>query len=337
MASTATGLRSSNMSVHAVSEYIFCPLAGLNAYLECREDFGCEPSILRLDYQPPYEVSKLRQRLEALARAIWQLSGASAILLIIGALLAVFVHWIFFVAAVAASIFIGRTFIKLLPEVWKLLAALRAARGAKAQEPNPDFPHDELVDWWSLRAAGFESTPCTELLVDAELRLQGRPWRILSKGDLAIPAYVRTPRDEILPQQRARIAAYCHLIQKNQGANAPYGIILDQGTFTGTAIKPNQDDNRRWQQALRSLPSAAEDYLVHRRNPARPDPPHICRGCEHGRPRLLQLGKSTTKTMGSDVAPYQRRSPTNNRVYHSSCGDRFGWIPPHEKAESLQL
>ena len=325
------------VGVHVVSEFIFCERAGLNAYLNSVEDRGWDTAILRLDYQPSYELQELERLLDEAARTCWHFAGAAALSFVLGLALGKFVHWSFYAAGVLGCIVVARFFLQELPTVRRLLADHRAARRGVADEPNPQLPHDEPIGWWSLRAAGFTSTPCTQLLIDKQMGIQGRPWRILRRGDLAIPAYVRQSDQQITDQQRARIAAYCHLIRENQGADAPYGIILDQGTFAGTAIKPNQNDLALIRRALRQIPGAFREYLRHGRMPPLPENESQCSGCHHGQPRLYNPRKSETVSLGVEVRAYRRKSPVTKKHYHSSCGDRFGWIPPHERAEELEL
>lgn len=61
-----------------------------------------------------------------------------------------------------------------------------------------------------------------------------------------------------------------------------------------------------------------------------------CKGCQHGRPREYIQGRSETVLNGQPLPP--RTAKGNDRKhYHSPCGDRFGWIPPHELAEPKGL
>ncbi len=143
------------------------------------------------------------------------------------------------------------------------------------------------MNWWSLKAAGFVAHPVEMMLADSELGLQGRPWRILRKGNLAIPAFVRSAIGEKLrPQQRARIDAYCHLIQLNEGAESPYGIVLDRGTFEGTAIKPTVRDRRTMTKALQQIPQLLRAWLNDHSEPRPPFEANYapCKRCPHGRP-----------------------------------------------------
>jgi hypothetical protein len=66
-----------------------------------------------------------------------------------------------------------------------------------------------------------------------------------------------------------------------------------------------------------------------------PAPPEQnCRGCPCGLPRLFVRGKSETILHG-DTMPVHGFDDSQKRLWHSDCGDRFGWIPPHEKKEQL--
>ena len=328
------------ISVHLVSEQIFCPRAMLIAHSRDEDDWGRESPVLRLSYSPSYELQELEQRLEAEARTLWQLLLVAIVLASSGFGLSIFFHPMFFWAGLLAAAIPARYFVLQIRHTLKLLRDHRRATEAPPDEPNPSVPIDQPVNWWSLRAAGFVPQPVDELLTDADLRLKGRPWRILRRGNLAIPAFVRSSTDELRPQQRARIAAYCHLIRANEGAESPYGIVLDRGTFEGLAVRPTDRDRRTMTKALQKIPHALKAWLQEN---AEPRPPvesdyAVCRNCPHGRPIRYAPEDTDTHCYGRRVPVYPTTTDGKKKVIlHSPCGDIFHWIPEHELARSLEL
>ena len=327
------------LGVHVVSEQIFCPRAMLSTQAESVEDVGQERSILRLDYTPSYEIAELEQKLAAQATLLWQLTAAVATFAVLGFLLTL-VHWSFFWAGLFAAAIPAWLFLQEMRTTWRLLQDQSAVARAKPIEPSELVPQDESVNWWSLRAAGFVSHPVDEMLVDEELGIRGRPWRILRRGPLAIPVYVRNGSDELRPQQRARIAAYCHLIRVNEHAESPLGIVLDRGTFAGLAVKPSAEDFQRIKRALRQIPRILTDWLTIGSIPSPPMESNYapCWRCPHGKPRLYEPEVTETTCYGRKVAMFRTKTDQQQgKIFHSRCGDHFGWIPPHELVDVLQL
>ena len=122
------------------------------------------------------------------------------------------------------------------------------------------------------------------------------------------------------------MAAYCYLLEKGSGAESPYGIVLFGSTFEGRAL---------------NFAAAFETFragLLNTRrviNEARtgvspsPAPPNLCSGCRHGKPIATTRSNVSATKM---PLPMLRATGPDGREYHSDCGDRFAWTPPHEKA-----
>ena len=125
-----------------------------------------------------------------------------------------------------------------------LLAAHRnpcqmPSQATKAQPRTPDLdsPDDEPIDWWEMRGAGFEAATYKEPLADPELRLAGKPWKVLRDYDVVIPVFKRNSSKPLQRQVYARIAAYCRLIERCEGVTCPYGLVLQAGTYEAIAVK----------------------------------------------------------------------------------------------------
>lgn len=332
-----TTLEINSINVHVLSEYVFCPRAALNSYLDDFDDSD-DDAILRLNYQPVYDLVELERLLNQAATTLWQLALAALAFYVTGILLGRLVHWVWFWAGLVAACYMASTLVRQLPEVLRLLRIHRTMRIAIPALPSDTVWEDEPVNWWSLRAAGFVATPCPETLHDDERLLTGKPWRILRLGDeLAIPAYVRASEGEIRPQHRARIAGYCKLLRDNGYAASPYGIVLEPGTFEGTAVKPTDDNIQAVTQVAIEVMDVILNFQRHGVRPEAPSNPQICRTCPHGKPRQFKAGTSDTTSLDVTIKANRKRCPRNGRYYHSSCGDRFGWVAEHEEAKSLGL
>lgn len=170
--------------------------------------------------------------------------------------------------------------------------------------PDPNSGESQPVNWWSLLNAGFQSITPQSMYTDEQWHLAGCPWRILVKGDLRIPVFRKRYSEgpvgkKLFPQHYARMAAYCHLIEKSENAFAPYGIILFGKTPRGVTV-PYQ--NREKGTLRRSILSTRATLTS---NMLPPIPANMvqCKNCPHSR-REYFTGASP-------------------------CGTRFGWIPPN--------
>jgi hypothetical protein len=70
--------------------------------------------------------------------------------------------------------------------------------------------------------------------------------------------------------------------------------------------------------------------------PDLPTRARICHDCQLGRPRVYKKG-ITDKHLDGQKYPAHRTRGEDRTVYHSICGDRFGWVPPHDRAIAKEL
>jgi hypothetical protein len=70
--------------------------------------------------------------------------------------------------------------------------------------------------------------------------------------------------------------------------------------------------------------------------PAPPKSPELCRGCRHGLPKPYRPGRSNHVAQGVSL-PVVRAVDGRDRVFHSPCGDKFQWLPPHELTLARKL
>jgi len=180
------------------------------------------------------------------------------------------------------------------------------AKWARAAEPNPLHTEAQTVKWWGLLNAGFQVIRPQDQYRDVRWHLAGCPWRVLVKGNLRIPVYKKRPNrgnagEKLFRQHYARMAAYCHLLEKCENADSPYGIILFGDSHIGITVPCLPGTKKTFHDGLidaRKTISYSKHFL-----PPYPKNPQICVLCPHSR-RERYTGASV-------------------------CGNRFGWIPPN--------
>jgi hypothetical protein len=323
------------LGVHVLSEFTFCPRAGLITLGTERTDWGDDYWLRpNLDYQPAYALYELRrQMLASLAAAAGLGAAAGAVLagcvvlfragstmpLAAGVLLLSVLMWAF-----------SRRISRLL----ELSAQWGRIRSLPPREPDPEAVSPQPVVWWELLRAGYDPVRLPEAIDAPASRLAGRPWRVLRKGDLQIPVFrvVGEGPEKLYPKHAVRAAAYCALLEQSAGTRSPYAIALFAGTYSGWTL-PNSPEARAF---LDQVLAAARAHLAPEMMIGPPTSPKLCAGCPHGAPRPYRRGETETLLFGSPVRPYGSAGQ-DGRIYHSACGDRFGWTPPHDEAVELGL
>jgi len=344
------------VGVHVITEFMFCPRAGLIAYekgqQEEYEEENFDAKRPNLTYIPCYDLNQIEM---ALGRALQDLKRLFKILLIAS------VVSIFAAAVISASLslgfsgFVGFTVFALIVVAFiglqkiiplnrriKILRERRwAAQKAKAMEPNPRMTDNELVNWWDLLKAGFESRSYREPLLHPHWKVAGRPWRVLRKGSLRIPVWKRRKGDnlnkKLKGQHYARMAAYCHLIEKSEGGQSPYGIILlGDESYEGITVSNGPGSRSAFHKGLRE---ARRVILAAQNNndPRAPQSTNRCSNCPSGKPFAYREGISNNRSGRLNSSVNAQQSSLDNRYYHSECGDRFNWLPPHVKATEKSL
>ena len=325
------------ITARVVAATEFCPRAGIIAYEDKQGDIGEEhDSGPRLDYLPDFSLEMLAASLQATVNSVWLgLTWAPPVLLVVG--IAGYVsNSTILLVLIPVAYFGGRWLIQKLRNVAELSRRLRAAQDAVPSEPSAESTELQPVNWWSLLKAGFSSVEYEDAHEDPALRFSGKPWRVLHKGSLRIPVFrKRAGKPELHQQQLARMAAYCHLIVQAEGSHSPYGIVLFGDGYDGVTV-PFTRENREL--FLRTLSRARELFAAIAANGSLPDMPHsmCCRDCPLGRPRVHVLGMTSDSVSGTSPPPYRTRG-TDKKVYHSPCGDRYQWVPPHVAAKEKGL
>lgn len=329
------------IGVHVLSEYVFCPRAAVIAS-ESNGDGGDEEPNLgpRLDLVIDYHEHTF---VEALKLA-WGETRLWVTLLAAGVFIVMIVGYL---TSVATSLVLSLPVFILLARCWETVKQIAALVRAQRQYRNaPDVVIDQHasdirnLSWWSLRKAGFECSKAPDRFEVPNCRVVGKPWRLLKKGGLMIPV-IRRRRGSLQwgAQHEVRLSAYCDLIEKCTGGEAPFGVVLFSGTDSCVVIPNNKIRQETYKEALKHairLMAPPNDGP-----PTSPPSDDRCSGCVNGKPRLFQPGKSDTVLDGKPLSACTANSvyPDGNfrGAFHSICGDRFRWAPPHQDAIALGI
>lgn len=322
------------IGVHLLTEFTFCSRAGL-CTRETTTDEEPEPPA-NLNFLPDLDEQEIRQAIHQ--RGIRGLGFAFASLISAALALALRQYavsgWPWLAFLMAATCLVGCLHACLDAAI--LARRLWTARRAKPGEPNLSGPEEQPVEWWSLRKAGYEPIKLQGNLIDETIGVSGKPWRVLRRGNHRIPVFRRDDDGPVRFQHRVRIAAYCHLLRISEGAEAPFGILLNRETRSGIAILISPESALKillpeLERARRVIVDSEKG-----KKPLRPKP-GLCRGCPHGKPVAVSAdGEQTFNSRGVPL-PILARRAYDGRQFHCHCGDRFEDIPPHEKAVSLGL
>jgi hypothetical protein len=337
-----------SLGVHVMSQFLFCPRAGIIASETNLDDTGSEfHAAPALGGIPRYEIDRIERKLEELSAGLKRLlltltalTGVGIVVAFREPLFGVFVLVFEILGILISSVWWRRD----VANWWTLRKRLREARRAKPREPNWNQNAQQEVHWWELIAAGFESIEPTRPLQHHDIALKGRPWRILHRGDQRLPVIrIRVNEDggpmgafQPRTQQQARMAAYAFLIETCERGHAEWVIVLFNNGDRGVAfpIGPHE-----WDAFRKGLPQARAEFRKYaesaRHRPRPADEGRACRGCPFGEPR--RVGLRPTILNGITLLPY-KTSDRQNCEYHCTCGDRFiGEVPPHERARELGL
>ena len=318
------------LGVHVLSEFTFCPRAGLIAMGQEPDDRGDDYWLRpNLDFRPSFTFYELRLgilRESLLVATLMIVSGAVA-----GGCMVLHQgdNTVAFGAGVLLLVLLGWPLIRGVSRLLTLRAEWARIASLSPREPDPASTRPERVVWWELLRAGFDPVRVPDSLVSPVLALAGRPWRVLRKGDLAIPVF-RLESSEpgrLYPKHTVRAAAYCRLLEQSAGASSPYAIALFAGTYEGWTIPITPGVEGYFDQVFAAARSSLSADVMF----APPEDRAICRRCPHGVPRVYRRGVSETSLFEALIRPHGA-SARSGIVYHSTCGDRFHWSPPHEDA-----
>ncbi len=312
------------LSVHAIAEYAFCPRAGLLAYENKRGDVDDEPPAF--DTLPAFELQAIEAEIGRRRAIMFRWMYALVVATIISVAAASFRQYWLLVLGPVSMAFISYKILNTLLNLLELFRRRSVAQSSRCAEPDPTCEHLQPVNWFGMFHVGFESQILKESLRDIDWQFDGRPWRVLRKGSLAIPVFrTRSPQDEPQEQQIVKIMAYCRLSTVCFGNECPYGIVLTGEDYSGFAVPNHPSFRKKFHDSLveiRHLSQAAD----HRNEGFVPNDERKCSNCPLGRPRLVSLGQRIHR-FGAPVQVNRIKGRKGDDV-HSDCGDRFSWTPP---------
>lgn len=297
------------ISVSLLAEHIYCPRAGIIQCETQQEDTGEELFHLgRGKRRTFYDFPQLQ-------RALKRTFLYTCFTLLLSILLALIT---FTLGNESAELAAAGTFglfctslacvIGIFRWLFIYFALYLPAKLARASVPDPRHTEPQMIHWWNLINAGFRPIRPQEQYRDVQWHLAGCPWRILVKGDVRIPVFRKrlnrgTAGEKLFRQHYARMAAYCHLIEKCEKAWSPYGIILLGDTHHGITVPCQPGTKKAFHDGLvQTRTTLANQYHV---LPSYPSHLQLCVLCPHSR---------RDRVTGMSV-----------------CGTRFGWIPPNYK------
>lgn len=320
------------LGVFVLTEFVFCPRAGLCAHESGFEEKEELPPVSFFSFDPLYSLSEIETGIEqAMNELLWHAAGV-ALSAGGGLLLSLLVDPFLGLAGVLGLIWFLTFATRCGIRLHRLNEQRKEALAAQLREPDPKSEVEQKVHWWDFARAGFETQEVREALVDEALNFSGRPKRLLRRGNMVIPVW-RMPhyRNELFPQNYVRLAAYCHLIRASIGneIESPYGVILFGHGFDGVAIPFTA---ARSNEFLKALDEARQTI----RRATAPESPTCCVKCPYGRPKRYVPDETDHVCLGKALHPCTATAPDDKR-FHSLCGDRFRWLPPHAATKELEL
>lgn len=337
------------VGVHTMSEYIFCRRAGQLTMEQSDDDPGADftpaPALGGIQwYEPDLIAAELERHAHALKQVV-RLFAFAAVLILCAAFYDRYLGAVVGGCWLLSMMATGHLWWREVQCYFLCRRRLQEATEAATREPNWEFPSPQPVNWWQLLQAGFDSRKPRQSLHNPEVNLNGRPWRILHRGDRHIPVIRISVPDydgsnltavRLYEKHRARIAAYAHLIETCEQGEAAWAIVLYNNSDDGIAVPLGDRDWKAFRNGMQLTRREVSQLHENPRYQAQaPQGRRKCAGCPFGRPR--RIGLKATVLSGTVLAPFATSDSQGERLFHSTCGDRFQDVPPHRDAEELGL
>lgn len=323
------------ISVHVLAQFVFCPRAGVITSEVGSDDTGEDDDRpQRLDYLPDYDERLIRDSLRSKMLQFW-LASVALLTTIVGGVWFSSRRLEWGVIVCIPMAVLAYWWLQIVSSIALLRQRLNAAMKATPREPDVSALCEEVFNWWELRRAGFQVDRVPEPYRDPGRGLIGRPWRVLRKGDLRIPVFRKhLGKQSIRDQHRVRIVAYCELILAAEASCSPYGLVLLPGSYEAVLI-PNDAAN---QSLLKSALEQMQRMLAAPLTATSIAAPAAtaCALCPLGEPRALDPTKSD-EFGTTAIRPPNPVTGVGGVLFHSKCGDRFLWTPPHDQARRLRI
>jgi hypothetical protein len=152
---------------------------------------------------------------------------------------------------------------------------------------------------------------------------------------VVIPVFFRLP-GALKRQHYVRIAGYCQLIEHCERVRSPYGLVVEKGSYVAHVLKNTQNCQSELRKVLRAAQEIIRRAAVDGDDPLPPKSSGPCMKCHVGFPRLHRVGETELVCNGEPVEP-RRLLGVDRRIYHSKCGDRFWWVPQHNRMAEKKM
>lgn len=317
------------IKVRSLGEFVFCRRAGQLSVESDVADTGDEPLAPRLDYMPHYELREIRDELHRIHLLITKVVLWGTLFSLIW--LAIFWHWYFRQAVLVVGVFVMiqlPVVVRLLRDYFSLCYRLFCAQIALITPLDLNNPVNQAVTWFGLIKAGYESIELRDELRDHDLKLAGKPFRILQHGSFRIPVIrLASNRPQLYPNHHVRLAAYGYLIETCEHARAPFGILLFGNSDQALAVPITPESKRTFQRALSELRKQLHAVAQQGQTVAAPTTPERCLNCPFARLRRYVPGQSESCFGGIVIPANTIRHYLLGPKMHCDCGDRFEWHP----------
>ena len=237
------------IGVHTLSEFVFCARAGVISHQQQTDDNGIDDAFADLGYMPSYDMMAVRDEIPKVKERIQKLTVAVCIgflaVFLVFFLLKPFLGFLAFGAFLPLLVFLGNRLFADWKQLRRLTSELKAYHLAAKRRPDLSIPDHEVMSWLSLLKS-CDVEKCHDQFVDDEIGLAGRPWKLLSSGELCFPVFrCKQPKPKhpelegdplasIYRQHVVRLRAYCHLIEHCTNSKAWCGIIVFFGNDDGS-------------------------------------------------------------------------------------------------------
>jgi hypothetical protein len=324
------------IGVHVLTEFEYCPRAGLIAYESDDEDTGQESGVENLDYLPLYELGRINRQLNLLVDRVMGWAVVAVVITLVTCVFMLLISWLFVFSGVIGMIIVSFPLARFGRRILILADRRSKAEKAEKREPNKESPKDETIGWWEIQRAGFDASVYKKALVDQDFGIRGKPRKVLRNGDLVIPVFFCRRGTTLKRQHYIRIAAYCQLIEHSELAQSPYGLVVEQGSYVAHVLKNTQQSRDALRKELHAARRIIRDVAATGESPLPPRSSGPCKECPIGFPRLHRPGETELVRDGKQLPIVKLRSH-GRWVYHSMCGDRFEWVAPHNRVAAIGL
>ncbi len=262
------------VGVHTLSEFVYCPRAGIISAESTHDDPGCEfqqaPSLGGL---PMHDLDQIRNAIEQIFNQIKMPIAVNLGIWLVTLYFCLAFSPMLLLLFLPTLFFTGRWLVILLRHYQLLKQRLHIAENAAVQEPNWTLQHAQPINWWSLIRAGFVSVEKQESLFDEPLRIAGKPWRVLHRGSCVYPVLrIRVDGKQhdvrregrLRQQQLARIAAYAYLLNRCERGDSSWAIVLFGWSDEGVAVPLTE---HAWKTFRSGLIQARKELRLSQENP----------------------------------------------------------------------